>query len=96
MKVPRKKKKQIPTGLYCYTATSGFKKFPDGSWGFTTKVCPFYSHIKIKDIQLADRPKWMDEEFVNEHGNRIESWCKLVKTDIMDQCKSCGLKYGKL
>jgi hypothetical protein len=36
----------------------------------------------------------MDDEHVEEYGEKQEGWCKLVKTDIDDQCKSCGLKYG--
>jgi hypothetical protein len=93
MKIPRKKKKQIPVGMYCYTPTSGFKDMGDGQWGFTTKLCPFYSNIKYKDIPINQRPKWMDDEFIKEFGNKTEGWCKLVKTDIMDQCKSCGERY---
>lgn len=96
MKIPRKKKKQIPEGLYCYTPTSGFKKFPDGTWGYSIKLCPFYSQIKIINIPEKYRPKWMDDEYLKEYGDEYESWCKLVKTDVTDQCKSCGLKYGKL
>lgn len=92
MKIPRKKKKQIPEGLYCYKATSGFKKFKDGSYGYSIKQCKFLSSIKIKDIPLNNRPQWMDEEFVREFGEDYEMWCKLVKTDILDQCKSCGIK----
>ena len=91
-RIPRKKKKQIPDGFYCYKPTSGFKEFKDGSWGFTTKVCPFYTNIKIKDIPIPNRPKWMDDDYVNEFGDEFESWCKLIKSDITDQCKSCGIK----
>ncbi len=92
MKIPRKKKKQIPIGLYCYTPI-GF----DWSTGiYHIKTCPFYGHIKIKDIPVNQRPKWMDDEYVKEYGDKEESWCRLVKTDVMDQCKSCGERYGKL
>ncbi len=42
MKLPRKKKKQIPKGVYCYTATSGFKKMKDGQYGYSIKCCPFF------------------------------------------------------
>ena len=44
MKVPRKKKKQIPKGVYCYKATSGFMTFPNGNYGYKIKCCPFYKH----------------------------------------------------
>ncbi len=95
MKIPRKKKKQIPLGMYCYTRTSGMQHFPDGTYGYTIKVCPFYTHIKYKDIPKKDLPSWIDEEFLEEHGDKTESWCRLIKTDVMDQCKSCGERYGK-
>lgn len=66
MRIPRKKKKKIPTGMYCYTITSDFKQFKDGSYGYTVKVCPFYT----------------------------SGWCNLIKGEVLDQCKSCSLKYG--
>lgn len=89
-RIPRKKKKQIPVGVYCYTGI----KFDMNTGIYHIKLCPFYTHIKIKDIPLENWPKWMDEEHIQEFGEKDESWCKLVKTDIIDQCKSCGLKYG--
>lgn len=46
MRIPRKKKKQIPKGVYCYTPTSGFKKLKGGRYGYTIKSCPFYKHVK--------------------------------------------------
>jgi hypothetical protein len=92
-RIPRKLKKKIPKGLYCYTPTSGFQKFPDGTWGYKIKLCPFYGHIKLKDWPVKSRPKYMDDEFIQEFGEQNESWCKLVKWDVMDQCKSCGVKY---
>jgi hypothetical protein len=91
MRIPRKKKKQIPVGLYCYTGI----KFDINTGVYHIKTCPFFTHIKVKDIPVENRPRWMDEEYLHEFGEKNESWCKLVKTDIMDQCKSCGLKYGK-
>lgn len=45
MRIPRKKKKQIPKGYYCYTPTSGFKQLKNGKFGYTIKSCPFYKHI---------------------------------------------------
>jgi hypothetical protein len=95
MRIPRKKKKQIPLGLYCYKQTSGWKVFPDGTTGFSIERCPFYGWIKYKDIPKKDLPDWIDDEFLDEFGEREMPWCRLVKTDIMDQCKSCGERYGK-
>jgi len=46
IKVPRKKKKQIPEGVYCYTMTSGFKELGGGEYGYTIKSCPFYKHVE--------------------------------------------------
>lgn len=44
-RIPRKKKKQIPKGHYCYTPTSGFKKLKNGKLGYTIKPCLFYKHV---------------------------------------------------
>ena len=73
MRIPRKKKKQIPTGMYCYQATSGWKILKNGQYGFTTKLCPFY-----------------EKKYEGVFGGH----CKLLDAEIIDQCKSCGLKYG--
>lgn len=73
MRIPRKKKKQIPTGMYCYKATSGWKEFKDGKYGFTVKLCPFYTR---------------------KHEGAFGGHCKLIDGEVVDQCKSCGLKYG--
>jgi hypothetical protein len=95
-RIPRKLKKKIPVGLYCYEPTSGFMQFPNGQWGFKVRLCPFYTTIKLKDWPEETRPNYMDGEYMKEFGEENESWCKLVKWDVTDQCKSCGLKYGKL
>lgn len=73
MRIPRKKKKQIPTGMYCYKATSGWKYLKDGKYGFTVKLCPFYTR---------------------KHEGVFGGHCKLIDGEVIDQCKSCGLKYG--
>ena len=95
-RVPRKKKKLIPKDTpYCYKATSGIIHPEDGGLPYyTTKTCPFYGYIKIKDIQVKDRPPWMDNEYVEESGEEETSWCKLIKCDIDDQVKECGERYG--
>ena len=41
-RIPRKLKKKIPKGVYCYTPTSGWKQFKDGHYGYSIKSCPFY------------------------------------------------------
>jgi hypothetical protein len=91
-RVPRKLKKQIPIGVYCYV--------PNGKnsqrWSEEYKMflptygvdyCKFHGSIKIKDKpEIED---W-EQEFLEEN---IE-WCKLLKYDIMDSCKSCTFKKG--
>lgn len=88
-RLPRKTKKQIPKGVYCYTPIG---RLDDGRFGYKIKSCPFYKAIKIKDIPVNQRPNWMDEEYVSEYGEELEGWCNLIETDIDDQCKSCGIK----
>lgn len=93
MRIPRKKKKQIPKGYYCYTRISEMIYNKGELPYFKIKKCPFDSYIKYKDIQLKDRPNWMDDEFIEEFKDKEISWCRLVKGEIEDQCKSCGSRY---
>lgn len=89
-RVPRKLKKKIPKDThYCYIPTSGFKYFEDGSYGFETKVCDFYYWRKIKDL----KPPYLDEQDLEEYGEETVGYCKLIKCEIEDQCKSCGQRY---
>lgn len=91
-RIPRKLKKQIPKNThYCYSPI----KFPcdENNWKYEIKCCPFYGHIKIKDMKPY--PDWMDEEFINKYGEETTGWCKLIKYEIEDQCKSCGINQGK-
>lgn len=30
--------------------------------------------------------------FYQHTGEEIFGWCKLIKYEVMDQCKSCGIK----
>lgn len=93
-RVPRKLKKQIPKDtVYCYTPTSELCFLKEGEYGYTIKLCPFYTRIKFKDMKPL--PEWITEKDIEEYGNEDVSWCKLVKCEIDDQCKSCGLKHGK-
>ena len=98
-RIPRKIKKQIPTGFYCYTPTSGFKKFKDGEYGYSIKLCPMFSYRKRADI-IEHLDEWVFEyledepEATKEIMDEPVGFCKLVKREIDDQCKSCGLKYG--
>jgi hypothetical protein len=98
-RVPRKIKKQIPTGPYCYTATSGFGKMKDGQWGYTIKLCPMFSYRKRIDI-LEHLDRW-DKEYIKENPEEsrefaedLAGYCKFIKCEIADQCKSCSLKWN--
>ena len=75
MRIPRKKKKKIPKGLYCYTPLEVLRN-GDGSYrGYRIKPCVFY-----------DKP-------IDRGG--VFGSCKLLGCEVMDQCKECGLNYGK-
>lgn len=86
-RVPRKLKKQIPVGHYCYKGI----KFDYETGVYHIKSCVFYSYKKIGDIPVDEDMKDWKEEFKEERVG----WCKLVKCQIDDQCKSCGERYGK-
>jgi len=66
------------------------KYFKDGSYGYSIKLCPFYTWKKLNDI----KPDYLDEEDLKKCGEEEVGYCKLIKYEIDDQCKSCGLKYG--
>lgn len=87
MKVPRKLKKKIPKGYYCYTMTSGFKKLDNGGYGYTIKTCEFWDNIKLKD-----KPKEYLDDIDLKYPEETIGWCKLLRCEIEDQCKSCGSK----
>lgn len=95
-RIPRKLKKKIPKGVYCYVFTgktsnvwnSDTKSFVTS---YHTKNCPFNCYEQIKDLP-SDLIKELDED--NEFPNEYIEYCKYLKTDIMDSCKSCSInKY---
>ena len=93
-RMPRKQKKKIPKNtMYCYTPLTKPGYMEDGRWGYKIKPCEFYTWIKYKDME--PKPGWMDKEWLDEYGEKEDSWCKLIKADILDQCKSCGSRYPK-
>ena len=72
MKIPRKIKKQIPVGFYCYEGIQ-----MDWETGeYKIKPCPFYSWVKIEDVPLNQHPEWLDQEYIDEF-NGID----LIKTN---------------
>lgn len=91
MRIPRKLKKKIPKGHYCYTYLKPFYNENGNYGGYTIKPCPFYKWVKFKDMN--PKPDWIDDEFIQEYGEEKEGWCSLVKWQIEDQCKSCGERY---
>lgn len=84
-RLPRKLKKQIPLGLYCYRGL----RFDLNTGIYYIKPCPFYTRIKLKDKPI-DQQDEVDKEFPEEYIG----WCKLIKCEIDDQCKSCGWRKG--
>lgn len=98
-RLPRKIKKQVPEGFYCYIATSGFKDLGDGEYGYTIRRCPMYSYKKRRDIENLD--PWifdyMEDEPEDSKGilDEFVGFCKFINCEIDDQCKSCSIKLGK-
>jgi hypothetical protein len=98
-RIPRKIKKQIPEGVYCYIPTSGMKRLKDGQWGYTIKLCPMLSYQKRGDIMDHLDP-WCFEYLQDEPEDAKEflddrvGFCKFIKCEIDDQCKSCSIKLG--
>lgn len=43
MRIPRKKKKKIPKGVYCYTPKGIVWK--ENTFIYKVKLCPFYKHM---------------------------------------------------
>lgn len=68
-RIPRKIKKQIPVGLYCYTPV----RFDTKTGIYHIKPCKYYKYV-----------------------NGLEGHCKLINTEITDQCKSCRFHWGKV
>ena len=85
-RIPRKLKKKIPIGQYCYKGI----KFDLKTGVYHIKPCVFYGYIKIGDMPVEEHMKDWKEEFKDE----MVGWCKLIKSEINDQCKSCGERYG--
>lgn len=68
MRIPRKKKKQIPVGYYCYSPV----EFPSEktNWEYHIKSCPFYQHINgLEGHCCLLKAEIMDQ--VKDCGKRI-------------------------
>jgi len=79
-RIPRKLKKKIPKGMYCYEGTSYQNEV------YHVKNCEFYKNIKVKD-----KPENQQDEIDKGYPNESVGWCKLLKCEIDDQCKNCGI-----
>lgn len=95
-RIPRKLKKKIPRGLYCYkyTGKTSFRFIEELNQEvaqFHTKVCPFYKWNLPKDLPEEMQTGYL-KEIYEEYPEVRVSWCKLVECEIEDQCKSCGIK----
>jgi len=82
MRIPRKIKKKIPVGHYCYTPI----KYDNETHIYHIEPCKYYKRIKIKDKPTI-------EDWENEFLDEIVGWCSLCRCEIDDQVKSCGEKY---
>jgi hypothetical protein len=81
-RVPRKLKKKIPKDtFYCYTPTSKPGIMKDGKWGYSIKLCPFYTWKKLNDI----KPDYLNEDDLKKFGEDEVGYCKLIKYEIDDQ-----------
>lgn len=85
MKVSRKIKKQIPKGMYCYTGIR---------YDFLTGIYHIKSCPQFKYIKTSQKHRDLQNEIDLEFSDAKIGWCKLIKSEIDDQCKSCGIKTG--
>lgn len=87
-RIPRKLKKKIPKGMYCYRYTGKTSKvWSEEHKTFITayniKTCPFYfnNHLGYGDCRFLFNK---DKKY---NGQDDLDLC------LDDQCKSCGIKY---
>jgi len=90
-RIPRKLKKQIPQGQYCYKLTGKTsqvwnEEFKSFVTAYKTKFCPFYfyNHLGNGDCKYM----YKIDGIVNGQGDDIDL-C------LDDQCKICNINYGK-
>ncbi len=90
IKVPRKIKKQIPQGAYCYKYLG--QVITDTEWYTKIKSCLFYKRIPMRDLPKQD-------EISQEYPDEIVGYCGLLKEELSidDQVKDCGIncKYRR-
>lgn len=74
-RIPRKQKKKIPKGQYCYVFTGEVNMVLNKEHNimvpsYRIKKCPYYKHVED-----------------------VDGYCTLIKCDVDDMCKSCGIKF---
>jgi hypothetical protein len=82
-RVPRKLKKKIPQGMYCYEGLN----FDCATGIYNIRSCRFYNYIKRSDKSESKKDE-IDKEYPDEYCG----YCRLIKSELIDQCKSCGIK----
>ena len=69
--------------VYCYTLDMK---------SFKRKYCKFYSTIKHSELP-SEILKFYGNEINSEFSSEKVEFCKLVKSEIDDSCKSCDLNH---
>lgn len=81
-RIPRKIKKRIPKGHYCYTPIS----IDPETFNMSIRSCVFFKYIKCKD-----KPEECQDEIDKEYPEERVGWCKHIRYEIDDQCKMCSI-----
>lgn len=81
IRLPRKLKKKIPEGHYCYTMLNRYLS-KDGKLKFKIKLCPMYFR---NELGLGDC------KYLVQVTNKLNG---MIDIDFLlhDQCKSCSFK----
>lgn len=91
VKIPRKIKKQIPSGMYCYVFTGKTSQHWNEEYktfvpAYETKCCPMWFR---NDLGYGDCKALVKIDGVLNGANDDLDFC------LDDQCKSCGIKKGR-
>jgi hypothetical protein len=81
-RLPRKIKKKIPKGVYCYKGIH----FDSKTGIYHVKKCDFYTNIK-----MGDKPIELQDEIDKEYPEEYVGWCNWLTCEIDDRCKNCGI-----
>lgn len=90
LRLPRKIKKQIPQGPYCYKNLG--QVVTDTEWYIKTKPCLFYKNVRMKNLPIQN-------EISKEFPESLVGYCGLLKDalSVDDEIKDCGIncKYRR-